>query len=183
MNTTNTALQKLVLKVLSDQKAIDTALIPLKHNSDVADSVIITTGTSSRHIITLKEKVAVEVKKAGFTVLGFEGEKQANWIVLDLNSVIVHFFRQEVREYYDIEKIWQIDEKTPAKKPVKVSKEESEESEVKIKRKFVKSTTKKPAAKKTTAKKPAIKTSTAKSSTVKKVAVKKVAVKKTSLPK
>lgn len=126
MTTSSKTLEKIVLKTLKDNKALNTVCIKLGKTSNVADSIIITTGTSTRHVNTLKDKVSREAKNIGANVLGSEGEKEANWIVLDLESIVVHFFRQEVREYYNIEKIWEIDAENPTAMPTESTDESAD---------------------------------------------------------
>lgn len=99
------ALKALILETLDSNKALDILPIALK-NKSYADYVIIATGTSSKHLATIKDKLITVAKDNKFTVLGSEGEETGNWIIVDLNSIIVHLFRDEVRKYYDIEKIW-----------------------------------------------------------------------------
>ena len=94
------------LKVLDDQKAEDINIIDLSNKNSIADYVLIASGTSSRHVLTLKDKIVQEVKKNNLRPSLVEGEDTANWIIVDLNSIIIHLFRKEVREYYEFDDIW-----------------------------------------------------------------------------
>lgn len=99
-------LKELVINTINDQKGLDIITIPMDKKNDITDYLIIASGTSSRHIFTIKEKIEESVKQHGFKKLSTQGEDGLNWIVIDLEDVIVHLFRPEVRDYYQIEKIW-----------------------------------------------------------------------------
>ena len=71
-----------------------------------AKYIIIATGTSTRHLVTLRDKIVSHLKSNKHKFLGSEGEETANWIVVDCESVVIHLFRQEVRDYYKLEDIW-----------------------------------------------------------------------------
>ncbi|MCL2567443.1 MAG: ribosome silencing factor [Alphaproteobacteria bacterium] len=103
----NETLKNLVLNTLEEQKAINVLTFTLGGKSDIADYIIIATGTSSRHLYTLSEKIHRAAKSGGAKILGIDGENDGDWIVIDLQDVIVHLFREEVREYYKLEEIWQ----------------------------------------------------------------------------
>jgi ribosome-associated protein len=99
-------LKDLVINTINDQKGSDVITIDMENKSDIADYIIIASGTSSRHILTIKEKIVESVKLNNFKKLSTQGEEGLNWIVIDLEDIIVHLFRPEVRDYYKIEKIW-----------------------------------------------------------------------------
>ncbi len=104
--TSNTQLKDLVINVLEDQKAINITTIDLSGKSDIADYIIIATGTSKRHLSALSDKIHRTIKSEKRKILGIDGEDTGDWIVIDLEDIILHLFREEVREYYQIEKIW-----------------------------------------------------------------------------
>lgn len=104
--STNIALKDLVLSILDDQKAINVITIDLSGKSDIADYVIIATGTSNRHLFSISDKIQRTLKKEKRKILGIDGVETGDWIVMDLEDIIVHLFREEVRDYYQIEKIW-----------------------------------------------------------------------------
>ena len=91
---------------LDDHKAEDVVVINLEGKSDIADYMVIASGRSSRQVATMADKL-VEVAKA-HDVKGItpEGRAQADWILLDSGDVIIHLFRPEVREFYNLEKMW-----------------------------------------------------------------------------
>ncbi len=101
-------LKNFILHTLDEQKAINIVSIPLAYHQYLADCIIIATGTSGRHLLSMKDKICAEAKVRGFKILGTEGEEGANWVIIDLSDIIVHLFRAEVREYYKIEEIWAV---------------------------------------------------------------------------
>ena len=68
--------------------------------------MIICTGTSSRHITALSSYLSEDLKKLDLKMLNIEGRKNGDWIVVDIGDIIIHLFRSEVREYYNLEKMW-----------------------------------------------------------------------------
>ena len=102
-----TALKDLVLATLDENKGTDIVDIDLRTKSSIADYMVVATGTSSRHVASLAQKVMEEANKQ------FPGRKQrvegmseADWVLVDLQDVILHVFRPEVREFYSLEKMW-----------------------------------------------------------------------------
>lgn len=99
-------MRDIILAVLDDQKAEEIVTIPLKGKSALADYMIIASGRSSRHVVGLSNQISQELAKHGLTKGRFEGKEDGDWILGDTGDVIIHLFRQEVREFYNIEKIW-----------------------------------------------------------------------------
>ena len=99
-------LSKIIVNTLSKNKGFNVIKIDLKNKSSIADSMIICSGTSNRHIISLANYLYKELKELGLKTLSSEGKKAGDWIVIDAGDVIVHIFREEVREYYNLEKMW-----------------------------------------------------------------------------
>nr|WP_267878715.1 MULTISPECIES: ribosome silencing factor [Hyphomonas] len=91
---------------LEDDKAEDLILIELQGKSSLADFMIIASGRSGRHVAALASSVAQEVKKITGRSPSVEGMPNADWVLIDAGDVIVHLFRPEVREFYNLEKIW-----------------------------------------------------------------------------
>ena len=98
----------LVLQSLDDNKGIDIVSIPLDGKSLIADFMVIASGASSRQVAALAEHLEVKLKRAGVPILGKEGLAQADWVLLDTAEVIVHLFRPEVRDFYSLERMWDI---------------------------------------------------------------------------
>ena len=97
---------KVVHEALEDVKAKDILAIDVSLISNVADAIVIASGTSTRHIKALADNVAEEARKAGFRPLGVEGERDAEWILIDLGFVVVHVMLPTARRFYDLESHW-----------------------------------------------------------------------------
>ena len=96
----------MVTSSLDSDKAEDVLAIPLSGKSSVADYMVIASGSSSRQVAAMAEHLEVRLKQAGVEILGLEGMRQADWVLIDANDVIVHLFRPEVREFYGLERMW-----------------------------------------------------------------------------
>jgi len=96
-------------KALEDDKAEDLLFIDLQGKSSLADFMIIASGRSGRHVAALADHIAQEVKKLTGRSPSVEGMPNADWVLIDTGDVIVHLFRPEVREFYNLEKIWASD--------------------------------------------------------------------------
>lgn len=96
----------LVEKSLDADKAQDIVTIPLKDSSALADYMIIATGTSSRHVSALAQKLKEKLEKAGQKHIRTEGLSQGDWVIMDTGDIIIHIFRSEVRAFYNLEKMW-----------------------------------------------------------------------------
>tara|TARA_E500000178_G_C16928575_1_gene710608 strand:- start:824 stop:1180 length:357 start_codon:yes stop_codon:yes gene_type:complete len=92
--------------VLSKHKAENIVTIDMKDKSTIADYMIVCSGTSSRHVIALSNYLRAEFKKEHLNTLSTEGKKAGDWVLVDAGDVIIHLFRNEVREYYNLEKMW-----------------------------------------------------------------------------
>jgi len=103
------SLEELILSRLDDDKAQDIVLIDLKGKSPMADSMIVASGRSHRHVGALADHVMRALKEAGFGKARVEGLPHCDWVLIDAGDVIVHLFRPEVRTFYNIEKIWSVD--------------------------------------------------------------------------
>jgi ribosome-associated protein len=100
------ALQKIVIKALEDLKAVDIIVKDVVDMTDMTDIMIFASGTSSRHVKSLASNIVEQVKKQGVQPIGVEGEDTGDWILVDLASVLVHIMLPEVRNLYDLEKLW-----------------------------------------------------------------------------
>ena len=101
---------KVVHEALADVKAKDILELDVSSISNVADAIVIASGTSTRHVKALADNVADEARKAGFRPLGVEGERDAEWILIDLGYVVVHVMLPTARKYYDLESLWRTPE-------------------------------------------------------------------------
>jgi ribosome-associated protein len=99
-------IEKTIHKVLSDNKAKDITKINLEKKSSIADFMIICSGTSNRHVISLSNYLVEALKKENLNTLNVEGIRNGDWVLVDAGDIIIHLFRSEVREYYGLEKMW-----------------------------------------------------------------------------
>lgn len=99
-------IKALIEKSLDADKALDIVTIDLDGQSALADYMIIASGTSSRHVGALAQKLRDRLESRGLENVRLEGVAQSDWVVLDAGDVIVHIFRPEVRSFYNIEKMW-----------------------------------------------------------------------------
>ena len=94
---------------LEDHKAENIVVIDLGGKSDIADFMVIASGRSGRQVATMADKLLEVAKTHGIKGVTPEGRGQADWVLIDAGDVIVHLFRPEVREFYNLEKMWEPD--------------------------------------------------------------------------
>lgn len=102
-------LRDLVVNALEDVKGVDIAALDVRGRTAITDFMVIATGTSDRHVKALADNVLKSARDAGVKPLGVEGERSAEWILLDLNDVVAHIMIREVRDFYNLEKLWSVD--------------------------------------------------------------------------
>jgi ribosome-associated protein len=100
------ALHQLVLKQLDDDQAQEIVSIPLEGKSSIADHMVIASGRSTRQVASMAQKLAEQIKKAGYGHARVEGLPAADWVLIDAGDVVVHLFRPEVRSFYNLERMW-----------------------------------------------------------------------------
>ncbi len=100
------ALLSAILASLEDDKAEDIVSIPLAGKSEMADHMVIATGRSSRQVGAIAEKLADRLKADEGVLVRMEGKDLGDWVLIDAGDVVVHVFRPEVREFYQLEKMW-----------------------------------------------------------------------------
>ncbi len=93
---------------LEDDKAEEIVTIDLGGRSSLCDAVVIASGRSSRHVMSIAEHLARRLKEEGYGSRPVNGAAQGDWALVDAGDVIVHVFRPEVREYYDLEGMWSV---------------------------------------------------------------------------
>ena len=96
-----------VLQSLEDAKAEQTIAIDIAGKSSLADHMVVTSGRSNRHVAAVADQVVKALRDGGFSKPRIEGLPHADWVLVDGGDVIVHIFRPEVREFYNLEKMWQ----------------------------------------------------------------------------
>ncbi|KJY85494.1 Iojap protein [Vibrio galatheae] len=89
-----------------DMKAQNIQTIDVQGKSSITDFMIVCTGTSKRHVVSIAEHVAKESKLAGLEPLAIDGEAEGEWVVVDMGNTIVHVMQEEQRELYQLEKLW-----------------------------------------------------------------------------
>lgn len=92
---------------LDDDKAEDVVTIPLSGKSEMADHMVIASGRSTRQVSSIAEKLSERIKHECNVIVRIEGKEVGDWVLIDAGDVIVHVFRPEVREFYQLEKMWQ----------------------------------------------------------------------------
>lgn len=97
---------KIILARLDDMKAEDTITIDLRGKSTVSDYIVVTSGRSNRHVGAVAEDVARKLKESGVGGIHIEGLPNCDWVLIDSGDVVVHVFRPEVREFYNLERLW-----------------------------------------------------------------------------
>jgi ribosome-associated protein len=100
------SLQSVVLAALDDLKAIDVKVLDVSRLTTITSVMVVATGTSNRHVRALAAAAGEAAKRAGFTVLGVEGDSDAEWMLVDLVDVVVHVMSPQTRELYRLEDLW-----------------------------------------------------------------------------
>ena len=107
------ALLKQVHAALEEMKAKDAVEIDVRGKTSIADYMVVASGTSTRHVKSVADEVVQFAKKCGVMPLGVEGEREAEWVLVDLGDVIVHVMLPRVREFYALERLWTVGDQPP----------------------------------------------------------------------
>jgi len=108
-------LKAVALQALEDLKGLDIVACDVRDMTTVTDIMIIASGTSDRHVKSLAGAVVMACKKAGVQPMGVEGEREGEWVLVDLGDVVVHVMQPRVREFYALEKLWTVTEEKRGK--------------------------------------------------------------------
>jgi ribosome-associated protein len=100
------SLRSVVLDALDDMKALEVKVLDVRGLTDIADYMVIASGTSDRHVRSVAQRVVEKTKEAGFRPHGVEGQQDGDWVLIDLHEYIVHVMLPRVREFYGLEKLW-----------------------------------------------------------------------------
>lgn len=114
-NQTNTPpdasqLRDTLIAALEDLKAVDIREIDVRGKTSITDLIIVASGTSSRHVKSIADEVQRKAKDAGAAMLGVEGEREGEWVLVDLGDAVVHVMLPKVREFYGLERLWSVTE-------------------------------------------------------------------------
>lgn len=99
-----------VVVALEDLKAVDIKAIDVRGRTSVTDHIVVASGTSNRHVRSIADEVVRQLKAAGAALLGVEGEREGEWVLVDLGDVVVHVMLPRVREFYGLERLWSVTE-------------------------------------------------------------------------
>ena len=97
-----------VMTCLDDSKAEEITTIDIQDKSALADYMVIASGRSNRHVSAVADHLLRELKSTGHKSIKVEGLQNADWVLIDIGDIVVHLFRPEVREFYALEKMWQM---------------------------------------------------------------------------
>jgi len=100
-------LREVVLDALADMKAVDVRALDVRGLTDITDTMVVASGTSDRHVKSIADRVLQRCKEAGFRAFGLEGERDGEWVLVDLNDVVLHVMLPRVRQFYALEKLWE----------------------------------------------------------------------------
>jgi ribosome-associated protein len=100
------SLKSIVVEALEDMKAVNVKVLDVRALTDITDTMVIASGTSDRHVRSVADRVIEKVKAAGTRPFGIEGERDGEWVLVDLPDVLVHIMLPRVREFYGLEKLW-----------------------------------------------------------------------------
>jgi ribosome-associated protein len=107
-------LQQAVTAALDDMKAVNVRVLDVRGLTDIADTMVIASGNSDRHVRSIAERVVQKAKAAGCRPLGTEGARDGEWVLVDLQDILVHVMLPRVREFYGLERLWDGGEGVPA---------------------------------------------------------------------
>jgi ribosome-associated protein len=100
-------LQQAVTTALEDMKAANVKVLDVRGLTDIADTMVIASGTSDRHVRSIADRVVEKAKAMGRRPIGTEGERDGEWVLVDLQDLIVHVMLPRVREFYGLEHLWE----------------------------------------------------------------------------
>ena len=103
-----------VVAALEELKAKDVREIDVRGKTSIADTLIIASGTSTRHVKSIADEVVKYAKQAGMMPLGVEGQREAEWVLVDLGDIVVHVMLPRIREFYGLERLWTVGDDLPA---------------------------------------------------------------------
>ena len=105
-------IRDLVVNTLEDMKAFDIVTLDVRGKTAITDFFVIASGNSDRHVKSSADSVAFQAKQAGQAPIGTEGLQEGEWALIDLNGVVVHIMQPRVRDFYQLERLWDLDPST-----------------------------------------------------------------------
>ena len=103
-----------MLDALDDLKAKDVREIDVRGKTSITDLLVVASGTSTRHVKSIADEVVKFAKRAGVLPIGVEGEREAEWVLVDLGDIVVHVMLPRIREFYGLERLWTVGDDMPA---------------------------------------------------------------------
>ena len=100
-------LLRIVNAALDDMKAVNVKVMDVRHLTDITDIVVIASGNSDRHVKSIADRIVQFAKQSDFRPIGVEGATEGEWVLVDLNDIVVHVMLPRVREFYGLEKLWE----------------------------------------------------------------------------
>ncbi len=107
------ALTRIAVAALDDMKAVNVKVLDVRKLTDVTDTMIVATGNSDRHVKSIADRLIERCREAGHRAYGVEGQREGEWVLVDLQDLIVHVMLPRIREFYGLEKLWDL---RPAKR-------------------------------------------------------------------
>ena len=102
------ALTRIAVAALEDMKAVNVKVLDVRKLTDIADTMIVATGNSDRHVKSIADRLIERCKAAGHRAYGVEGQREGEWVLVDLQDLIVHVMLPRIREFYGLEKLWDL---------------------------------------------------------------------------
>ena len=102
-------LQKIVVAALEEVKAQDIKVLDVRGIASFTDLMVVASGSSTRQVKALADKVIEKCTAAGVRPLGVEGQREAEWVLVDLNDIVLHVMLPQTRDFYNLEKLWSVD--------------------------------------------------------------------------
>lgn len=102
------ALSRIAIATLEDMKAVNVKVLDVRKLTDVTDTMIVATGNSDRHVKSIADRLIERCREAGHRAYGVEGQREGEWVLVDLQDLIVHVMLPRIREFYGLEKLWDL---------------------------------------------------------------------------